>query len=68
MEPFGQGSAALSSEEGTGLGLSLTKGLVEAHGGHLIVDSAPGAGTRVTIIFPTCRLFDPVETQPVLPF
>lgn len=52
MEPFSQGSGGLSLQERTGLGLPLTRGLIEAHGGRLILDSAPGTGTRVTIILP----------------
>jgi signal transduction histidine kinase len=37
---------------GHGLGLATTKRLVEAHGGVLLVRSAPGSGTRVTVRFP----------------
>ena len=35
--------------EGTGLGLSLVKGLVALHGGHFALASAPGEGTIITI-------------------
>jgi signal transduction histidine kinase len=38
--------------EGTGLGLSIVKGLVETHGGQLRIDSEPGWGTRVSLLFP----------------
>jgi signal transduction histidine kinase len=38
--------------EGTGLGLTIVKGLVEAHGGQLRIDSEPGRGTRVSLLFP----------------
>ena len=34
-----------------GIGLPLTRALAEANGAALIVDSAPGHGTRVTIAF-----------------
>jgi cell cycle sensor histidine kinase DivJ len=35
--------------EGTGLGLSLVKGLVALHGGDFAIASAPGSGTIITI-------------------
>jgi len=41
--------------EGTGLGLSLTKAMVELHEGTLQVDSTVGAGTTVTALFPPGR-------------
>ena len=34
--------------DGTGLGLAICKGIAEAHGGHLRIDSVRGKGTRVT--------------------
>lgn len=37
---------------GTGLGLSVTFSLVQAHGGRLDFDSRPGQGTRATVSFP----------------
>lgn len=38
--------------EGTGLGLSLVKGLVALHGGTFVITSQPGEGTVVTIMLP----------------
>ncbi len=38
--------------EGTGLGLSLVKGLVALHGGTMSIESAPGEGTKVAISLP----------------
>jgi cell cycle sensor histidine kinase DivJ len=38
--------------EGTGLGLSLVKGLVALHDGTMAIESAPGEGTRVSISLP----------------
>ena len=41
------------SERGLGLGLSLVKAVVEAHGGSVAVSSEPGAGSRFTLRFPS---------------
>jgi cell cycle sensor histidine kinase DivJ len=38
--------------EGTGLGLSLVKGLVALHEGAMVIESAPGDGTTVTVTVP----------------
>jgi signal transduction histidine kinase len=37
---------------GTGLGLSVSEGIVREHGGTIDVESAPGQGTRFTINLP----------------
>lgn len=47
---------------GAGLGLHITRGLVEAHGGHIELQSEPGEGTTVTITLP--RSPQRVETRP----
>lgn len=53
MEPFRQLDNALTRKiAGTGLGLPITKGLVEAHGGAVMIESEPGRGTTVRIVFP----------------
>ena len=44
------------SYEGTGLGLPLSKALVELHGGKLYIESVPGAGTTVTVYLPAQRI------------
>jgi signal transduction histidine kinase len=38
--------------EGTGLGLASVKSIVEAMGGTVALETAPGAGTTVTVILP----------------
>ena len=43
------------SQKGTGLGLPLVRGLIALHGGRLEIDSAPGEGTRATLVFPHAR-------------
>lgn len=39
--------------EGTGIGLSICKKIVEQHGGHISAKSAPGEGTTIIISLPT---------------
>jgi len=57
MEPFVQADARLSRKyEGSGLGLPLTKALVEAHGGTLTLVSESGRGTVATVTFPAFRI------------
>ena len=41
--------------EGTGLGLSIAASIVRNHGGQINLDSAPGRGTQVTILWPDAR-------------
>ena len=54
LEPFRQIDSPMSrTVEGTGLGLSLVKTLVEQHGGTLEIESALEKGTTVRVIFPT---------------
>jgi signal transduction histidine kinase len=57
LEPFGQADSTLSRMyEGTGLGLPLTKRLMEAHGGTLEIESRLEEGTTVTVRFPANRV------------
>ena len=57
MQPFQQVSPAVSRRnDGTGLGLPLTKALVEANRAEFSIQSEPGQGTRVDIVFPPARV------------
>ncbi len=50
MEPF---FTTREIGKGTGLGLSICYGIMEIHGGSIVVDSPPGVGTTVTLRFPS---------------
>jgi signal transduction histidine kinase/DNA-binding response OmpR family regulator len=52
FEEFRQVGNAAAREEGTGLGLALTRRLVEAHGGSIELESEPGRGTTFTVSLP----------------
>ena len=53
FEPFFRGHAARQAQiRGSGLGLSLVKNTIEAHGGRISVESAPGQGSAFTIHLP----------------
>ncbi|HEV2265430.1 MAG TPA: ATP-binding protein, partial [Stellaceae bacterium] len=45
-------NAMTRAHEGTGLGLPLSKSLVELHGGNFSIASTPGHGTTVTVTLP----------------
>jgi signal transduction histidine kinase len=57
LEPFRQIDAAFGLKyDGVGLGLALTKSLVELHGGRLDLSSELGRGTTATIYLPASRI------------
>jgi signal transduction histidine kinase len=66
FEPFGQAAShTVRDEEGTGLGLPITKRLVELHGGKIEVASRVGEGTTVTVRLPRARLVDVGDSPPL---
>lgn len=57
LTPFGQAASVTAhNQQGAGLGLPLTKVLIERHGGRLVLDSTPGVGTTVRLEFPPSRV------------
>lgn len=56
LEPFRQLDTAPRRHAGTGLGLPLAKAFAEANGARFTIDSRPGEGTRVDVLFPADRL------------
>ena len=57
FDPFYRGTdAAARRVHGNGLGLSLVKRIVEAHGGRVVVDTRLGAGSAFTLILPAASV------------
>jgi signal transduction histidine kinase len=53
FERFFRAQSALEQQiQGTGLGLYISKAIVDAHGGRIGVDSAPGEGTTFVVELP----------------
>ena len=60
LEPFERGSDVTARGfEGTGLGLPISRRLVELHGGSLRLESAPDAGTTSIVVLPASRVVSP---------
>ena len=66
-KPFEQIESKHSTQhEGTGLGLALSKSLVELHGGNFLMESEPGQGTTVTFTLPNTppvQVAEPSENE-----
>ena len=52
FQPFGRGAHAHQMARGTGLGMSIVKDILEAHGGTIDVQSGIGVGTTVEVRLP----------------
>jgi signal transduction histidine kinase len=50
-------TAPLDATRGVGFGLGLARSLLRAHGGDLVLESAPGIGTRAWLTLPAERLY-----------
>ena len=62
FEPFYRGREAVAGQiAGTGVGLSIVKQIVEAHGGSISVKSAAGVGTVFTLHLPRAREASPLN-------
>ena len=56
FEEFTQVGDPLTRQAGTGLGLALTRRLVEAHGGRVELDSEVGRGSTFTVVLPASTI------------
>ena len=63
-KPYEQAGDARGRALGTGLGLSLVRGLSELHGGEMILESRLGAGTSVTVRMPVMAHPAPLPQMP----
>jgi signal transduction histidine kinase len=59
MQPFRQLDTAPRKQTGTGLGLPVTKALVDANRARLVLTSERGLGTSADVVFPPERLVEP---------
>ncbi len=53
FEPFKRGEATRRFPQGMGLGLAITRDIVQAHGGEITLTSQPGPGAEFVITIPT---------------
>ena len=66
MEPFARlGDAHVRSAEGAGLGLPISNQIAKMHGGDLVIDSASGKGTTVTLSLPRSRFRTETGSLPI---
>jgi signal transduction histidine kinase len=52
FERFYRGRSARHATSGTGMGLSITRGLLAAAGGRVWAENVPGAGARFSMVVP----------------
>ncbi|WP_233213332.1 sensor histidine kinase [Mycobacterium hubeiense] len=52
FERFARGSAGEERSDGAGLGLAIVRAIANAHGGDVLLDSAPGRGATFTVVIP----------------
>ena len=57
VKPFYQVDSRLARKyDGSGLGLSIVSGLMSCHGGRLVINSQPGIGSQISLVFPAAAV------------
>lgn len=65
LKPFTQVQSEYSrQQEGTGLGLTISKSLIELHGGRMVISSTPEVGTMVAFTLPLIAAQTAARNQP----
>ena len=65
LKPFTQVQSEYSrQQEGTGLGLTISKSLIELHGGRMVISSTPDVGTMVAFTLPLIAAQTADRNQP----
>jgi CheY-like chemotaxis protein/anti-sigma regulatory factor (Ser/Thr protein kinase) len=63
FEPFNRFGVESEGIEGTGIGLTIVKSLVDGMGGRIEVESSPGRGTVFAVTLPAAATADPNEAE-----
>jgi two-component system cell cycle sensor histidine kinase PleC len=67
FSPYGQVNSKIAEvHQGTGLGLPIARSMARLQGGDVIAQSAPGHGTRISLVLPENRVVEPTAVPRLL--